>query len=115
MQKWLFRTTRVFWFESVDMLPSHGVTFPISWRGRIMSTSLLYHRFGIVGYRYVSQDFISGATFFRIEQPRERLRCSDCGSDEVHAPGGIVRRFLGLPIRKQPTFIRFQVPRVACW
>ena len=80
-----------------------------------MSTSLLYHRFGIVGYRYVSQDFISGATFFRIEQPRERLRCSDCGSDEVHAQGGIVRRFLGLPIGKQPTFVEFKVPRVLCW
>jgi transposase len=80
-----------------------------------MSTSLLYHRFGIVGYRYVSQEFLSGSTFFRIEQPRERLRCSDCGSDEVHAQGGIARRFRGLPIGKQPTFIELKVPRVLCW
>jgi hypothetical protein len=27
-----------------------------------MSTSLLYHRFGIVGYRYVSQKFEVGIT-----------------------------------------------------
>jgi transposase len=80
-----------------------------------MSTSLLYHRFGIVGYRYVNQEFLSGSTFFRIEQPRERLRCSDCGSDDVHAQGGIDRRFRGLPIGKQPTFIEFKVPRVLCW
>jgi transposase len=80
-----------------------------------MSTSLLYHRFGIVGYRYVNQQFLAGATVFRIEQPRDRLRCSHCGSDEVWAQGGIKRSFRGLPIGKQPTLIEFKVPRVLCW
>ena len=80
-----------------------------------MSTSLLYHRFGIVGYRYVNQQFLAGATVFRIEQPRDRLRCSHCGSDEVWAQGGVKRSFRGLPIGKQPTLIEFKVPRVLCW
>jgi transposase len=80
-----------------------------------MSTSLLYHRFGIVGYRYVRQQFMAGATVFRIEQPRDRLRCSHCGSDAVWAQGGVERSFKGLPIGKQPTLIEFQVPRVRCW
>jgi transposase len=80
-----------------------------------MSTSLLYHRFGIVGYRYVRQQFMAGATVFRIEQPRDRLRCSHCGSDAVWAQGGTVRSFKGLPIGKQPTLIEFEVPRVRCW
>lgn len=80
-----------------------------------MSTSLLYHRFGLVGYHYVSQQFVAGATIFRIEQPRERLRCSDCGSEEVWAQGGVQRSFRGLPIGKQPTWIDFKVPRVLCW
>jgi transposase len=80
-----------------------------------MSTSLLYHRFGIVGYRYVNQKFVAGATIFRIEQPRERLRCSHCGSEEVWAQGGVERTFRGLPIGKQPTLIEFKVPRVFCW
>jgi transposase len=80
-----------------------------------MSTSLLYHRFGIVGYRYVSQKFMAGGTVFRIEQPRDRLRCSHCGSDAVWAQGGSERRFKGLPIGKQPTLIEFEVPRVRCW
>jgi transposase len=80
-----------------------------------MSTSLLYHRFGLVGYHYVNQQFVAGATIFRIEQPRERLRCSHCGSDEVWAQGGVDRSFRGLPIGKQPTFIDFKVPRVLCW
>jgi transposase len=80
-----------------------------------MSTSLLYHRFGLVGYHYVSQQFVAGATIFRIEQPRERLRCSECGSEEVWAQGGVQRSFRGLPIGKQPTWIDFKVPRVLCW
>ena len=46
-----------------------------------MSTTLLYHRFGIAGYRYVSQTFEGGITTFRIEQPRQRLRCPRCRSD----------------------------------
>jgi transposase len=43
-----------------------------------MSTSLLYHAFGLVGYRYVKQSFQEGEVAFRIEQPRERHRCSAC-------------------------------------
>ena len=79
-----------------------------------MSTSLLYHRFGIVGYHYVSQNFEPGITTFRIEQPRERLRCSDCRSEEVWAQGGVERYFRALPIGKHPSFISFKVPRVRC-
>jgi transposase len=80
-----------------------------------MSTTLLYHRFGIVGYHYVSQNFEPGITTFRIEQPRERLRCSHCRSAEVWAQGGVERSFRALPIGKQPTFISFKVPRVFCF
>jgi transposase len=80
-----------------------------------MSTSLLYHRFGIVGYHYVRQHFEAGATFFRIEQPRQRLRCPECGSDNVWAQGGVERSFRGLPIGHQPTFLELKVPRVYCF
>ncbi len=79
-----------------------------------MSTSLLYHRFGLVGYRYVRQIFEPGITTFCIEQPRERLRCSHCRSDNVWAQGGVERNFRALPIGQQPTFIQFKVPRVLC-
>ena len=79
-----------------------------------MSTSLLYHRFGIVGYTYRSQNFEPGITTFHIEQPRERLRCSHCRSEQVWAQGSVERNFRALPIGKQPTFINFKVPRVLC-
>jgi transposase len=80
-----------------------------------MSTSLLYHCFGMVGYRYVRQNFEAGMTTFRIEQPRERLRCSQCGSDAVWAQGGVERSFQTLPIGSRPTFVAFKVPRVLCF
>jgi transposase len=79
-----------------------------------MSTSLLYHRFGLPGYHYVRQSFAAGLTTFRIEQPRERLRCSHCGSAVVWAQGGVERFFHGLPIGNRPTFIELKVPRVLC-
>ncbi len=41
-----------------------------------MSTSLLYHGFGIRGYRYVRTDFLEGEVMFTIEQERDNLRCS---------------------------------------
>jgi transposase len=80
-----------------------------------MSTSLLYHCFGVVGYRYVSQEFHAGMAIFRIEQPRERLRCSACKSPDVWAQGGVERSFHALPIGSKPTFIEFKVPRVLCF
>ena len=79
-----------------------------------MSTTLLYQRFGIAGYHYVHQKFEAGATFFRVEQPRERFRCSECGSEHVWAQGGVDRCFRALPIGKQPTFVELKVPRVYC-
>jgi transposase len=79
-----------------------------------MSTTLLYHRFGVPGYHYVKQEFHVGMTFFHIEQPRERLRCSNCHSADVHRQGGVNRFFRTVPIGKHPTVLRFKVPRVHC-
>jgi transposase len=80
-----------------------------------MSTSLLYHAFGIRGYRQVSQSFEGGQVTFRIEQPRDRHRCSRCGSAEVWDQGGIVRTFRTVPIGRKPTFVELKVPRVLCF
>jgi transposase len=79
-----------------------------------MSTSLLYHAFGIVGYHYVSQQFQEGQVHFRIEQPRERLRCSECGSDHVWIRGHQERTFRTVPIGLKPTSVTLDVARVWC-
>jgi transposase len=80
-----------------------------------MSTSLLYHAFGIVGYHYVSQSFEDGHVTFRIAKPRERHRCPQCGSAEVWDQGGVERTFRMVPIGSKPTFVTLKVPRVLCF
>src|SRR5579862_1977000 len=79
-----------------------------------MSTSLLYHAFGIVGYQYCSQQFLEGKVFFQIEQPRERLRCSQCHGEDVWVRGHEVRTFRTVPIGSKPTFVTLEVARVWC-
>ena len=79
-----------------------------------MSTSLLYHAFGIRGYRHVRTDFCEGAVLFTIEQARHTLRCPVCHSREVTAHGGVPRLFRGVPIGPKPTAVFLQIPRVEC-
>src|SRR6266851_3388995 len=54
-----------------------------------MSTSLLYHAFGIRGYRYLRTDYLEGEVVFTIEQGRPTLQCPLCGSREVIAHGAV--------------------------
>lgn len=80
-----------------------------------MSTSLLYHAFGLAGYQYATQRFEGGRVTFRIEQSRERLRCPCCDSAEVWIHGRTPRSFRTLPIGGKPVSIEFNVPRVYCF
>jgi hypothetical protein len=52
-----------------------------------MSTSLLYHAFGIRGYRHARTDFFEGEVLFTIEQGRHTLQCPLWGSRQVIAHG----------------------------
>ena len=80
-----------------------------------MSTSLLYHAFGLRGYQQVSSSFDEGRVTFSIRQPRDQLRCPTCGSDGVWAQGSVTRTFQTVPIGSKPTQICFDVPRVLCF
>ena len=79
-----------------------------------MSTGLLYHTCGIRGYEYRSTEYLCGVVFFRIEQPRDRLRCSRCGTADVSARGTVRRVFRSVPIGSKPVAIAFDLPRVHC-
>jgi len=79
-----------------------------------MSTSLLYHAFGIRGYRYTRTDYQDGQTIFTIVQEPKTCRCSACGSAKLQSRGQVPRRFRTLPIGNRPTFIDFAIPRVKC-
>ena len=79
-----------------------------------MSTSLLYHAWGIRGYEQRRIDFKQGAVTFTIEQPDHRLRCPTCDGHEVWREGSVSRRWRTTPIGKNPVFVEFAVPRVWC-
>jgi transposase len=80
-----------------------------------MSTSLLYHAFGLRGYRHVRSSFAHGRVTLCIRQPRDQLRCSACGSDNVWAQGSAPRTFRTVPIGLKPVQIEFAVPRAHCF
>src|SRR5512144_861085 len=79
-----------------------------------MSTSLLYHAFGIRGYQYTRTEFKDGQTIFTILQEPETCRCSACGSPRVQSRGRVERRFRALPIGSRATFVVLPIPRVEC-
>jgi transposase len=79
-----------------------------------MSTSLLYHGFGIRGYRYVRTEYIEGGVVFTIVQDPKRYRCPACGGRNIILKGGVTRRFRGLPIGGKKVAFVFHVPRIRC-
>jgi transposase len=79
-----------------------------------MSTSLLYHAFGIRGYHYTRTDYQGGQTIFTIQQDPTTCRCSACGSTQVQSRGRAERRFRTVPIGCRATFVVLPIPRVEC-
>jgi len=79
-----------------------------------MSTSLLYHSFGIQGpYHYVSTQYENGATIFNIAH-NPRMKCPECKSRKVIKKGTQERQFLGVPIGTKKTVIRLLHQRIQC-
>jgi transposase len=79
-----------------------------------MSTSLLYHAFGVRGYRYCGTMYVEGDVFVRIEPPRESLRCPNCGKAHVHVMDWSPRVWRTLPIGARTVWITMRVPKVQC-
>ena len=79
-----------------------------------MSTSLLYHAFGVRGYEYIRTEYQGGQVIFTVDQERKTLRCAACGSRDVQPRGRVERQFRLLPIGSRATTLVFPIPRVAC-
>jgi len=79
-----------------------------------MSTSLLYHAFGLRGYGHVCPAFRQGQIEFKVCQAPDTLRCSACGSDRLIHRGQVIRRFKTLPIGGRPVVIVLPIQRVGC-
>lgn len=79
-----------------------------------MSTSLLYHAFGIRGYVYSRTQYDNGQVIFTIHQEPEKYRCSACGSSQVISRGQVDRWFRSPPIGGHPTVVVLPIPRIEC-
>jgi transposase len=79
-----------------------------------MSTSLLYHAFGLRGYDYLSTAYEGGHVRFTIRQRPHTRRCPACGSRDVAPRGHQQRTFRTVPIGGKPVEITLAIPRVAC-
>lgn len=79
-----------------------------------MSTSLLYHGFGIVGYKHIRNRYENGAIIFRITQDRFSHKCPNCKSKCIVRRGKKLRRFRTIPVGTKPVFIEIEIQRVYC-
>jgi transposase len=81
-----------------------------------MSTSILYHCFGVSGrgIHHVHTRFEKGRTVFRIDQDPTTFQCSHCGSRAVKRKSTVRRVWMTLPIGLRPTLIEWYVQRVRC-
>lgn len=79
-----------------------------------MSTSLLYHAFGIREYKYVRTEYNEGHTIFTITKDRFSLRCPCCHGKNVVRHGASLRCFHALPIGGRATYTKAHIPKVEC-
>ena len=80
-----------------------------------MSTSLLYHAFGVRGYRHVRTEYRHGQVRFTVEPSGEKpLVCTQCGSPDVIRRGQRWRAYRAVPIGGRPIWIQLPVQRVGC-
>jgi transposase len=79
-----------------------------------MSQGLLYHGFGVRGYRWEGDDHTAEEWRIRIAHEPGSLRCAVCGSPEVIKRGQERREFRALPLGSKPTMLQLGVQRVEC-
>jgi transposase len=79
-----------------------------------MSTSLLYHGFGVVGYDYVRTRYEGRNITFTIRHKREKLRCPVCRGRRVMMRGTTKRQFRTVPVGSRAVFFALEVQRVGC-
>lgn len=79
-----------------------------------MSTSLLYHSFGLKGVRYKATRYQAGKIIFEAEMTRKLEVCPQCQSRKVTKEGNRIRLLHLPPIGLKPTQLRLKVYRLNC-
>lgn len=77
-----------------------------------MSTSFLYHGFGLAGYNYVKTQYQGNAIIFTISHKRDKPYCPVCKSRKVILRETIKRRFKVFPVWFKVIFLELEIQRV---
>ena len=95
-------------------MPSFKEISHVFFVGTYMSTTLLYHSFGIRGYQQTRIEPIGGVTRFHVHPNEKSICCSLCSSHNVIRRGVKQREFRSSPIGLKQTVIVATLPRVQC-
>lgn len=79
-----------------------------------MSTSLLYHAYGIDGVQYKSTEHREGEVIFNAVMARDLIQCPCCKSKNFHLKGKKNRRFRMIPFGKKKCFLDVEIHRGEC-
>jgi transposase len=79
-----------------------------------MSTSLLYHGFGLVEQEYMKTEYKGGTIIFHVRTKAGHYQCSSCDSKNVIKKGVVERIFRTVPIGLKPVFIHAHLHRLQC-
>ncbi len=79
-----------------------------------MSTSLIYHGFGAIGYTYLKSEYRGGKIYFHIEKKPEYQYCVDCDSRDVSKKGCIKREIKTVPIGGKAVIFVVNIYRLYC-
>ena len=79
-----------------------------------MSTSFLYHAFGLRDHKYIHSRYENGQIIFAVKLKADTIRCPVCKNRKVTWRGSVKRRLRGIPIGKKPVFIEVDIQRVFC-
>ena len=77
-----------------------------------MSTTLMYHAFGLKAYTYMRTDYVNGAIFFHVKKKEAYQYCTNCRSRDVDFAGRLKRIWHSLPIGLKPTIIVAHLPQL---
>lgn len=79
-----------------------------------MTTSLLFHAFGLRDQELIKTDYKYSAVTVKVKTKKSKLQCSNCGSWQVIRSGKTERLFKGVPIGSRPVYILFEAQRLEC-
>lgn len=80
-----------------------------------MSTSLLYHAFGVLDYTFLKTEYREGMIIFHLEKKRSKQQCVMCGEQyNLIRKGHVTREIRTVPIGGKQVLLSIRVYRLAC-